>query len=119
MGHIHAGREIAPGGRYDRLLSYLRARPGATTREIYDATGLCAVSAIVSEIRAIWRKAGDSRDIDCRFIGTTDTGGRVHSYWIIEKRQAAEPVARQETQPAGTAEGNVAAPAAVKQLSLF
>jgi hypothetical protein len=112
-GHIHAGSGITPGGRYDRFLCYLRAHPGATTREIDNATGLCAISALVSEIRAIWKKQGNPSDIDCRFVGMTESGGRIYRYWLIENKQDAAPVARQETQSAGAADGNHAVPAAV------
>lgn len=114
-GHIHAGKEITPGGRYDRFLTYLRAHQGATTREIDDATGLCAISALASEIRAVWKKAQDPSEIKCVFVGLSPLGARIHRYYLIEDRKAAAPVAQQETQP----EGAGITPSAVKQEDLW
>jgi len=80
MGTIHHGTDIQEGGRYDRFLSYLRDHPGATTRKIIDDTGLCAVSAIVSEIRAMKKPLR----IECRYVGKTENGSRVYRYYLIE-----------------------------------
>jgi hypothetical protein len=78
MGHIHAGSAVETGGRYDRFLSYLRDHPGATTRDLMIGAEVCAVSAIVSELRHMGRR------IECRFERTTEAGARVHRYYLLE-----------------------------------
>jgi len=80
-GHIHAGREIVPGGRYNRLLSFLRAHPGATTLEIIQGADVCAVSAIVSELRQMgYAIACELQDVSC-------TGSRRYRYTLEDAGQ--------------------------------
>jgi hypothetical protein len=45
---------------------------------------LCAVSALVSEIREMIRVKGWPWLIKCRFERTTESGARVHRYFLIE-----------------------------------
>ena len=113
-GHIHAGKEITPGGRYDRLLSFLRAHPGATTREIMLGADVCAVSAIVSELRQM------GYDIGCEFAMISHLGGRIHRYTL--NQTAVAPVAQPGTRSAGEVNrpnGDAASPAVVMQMGLF
>ncbi len=51
---------------------------GATTRQIIDATGVCAVNSIISELR----KQG--RPITCKFEGRTPEGNSVFRYRLSE-----------------------------------
>jgi hypothetical protein len=118
VGHIHAGKVIRPGGRYDRILRYLRAHPGATTRDICLHAEVYAFTATISELRRM------GYVIDSEFVRTSEGGAKVHRYYldIDENRKAAAPVARQETQPEGagiTPAGNTPAPSAVKQEDLW
>lgn len=80
MGHIHAGKHIKPGGRYDRVLTVLRAagRLGATTLEIIQRAQVCAVNSVVSELRAMGYM------IDCEPAGKSQDGGAVYRYFLIE-----------------------------------
>ena len=52
-GTIHAAR-LAGSPRLQRLLAYLRDRggQGATTREIIEGAGICAVNSAIDELRA-------------------------------------------------------------------
>ena len=80
-GHIHAGTAIKAFGRYDRLLTFLRRHPGATTREIMLGADVCAVSALVSELRQM------GFDIEATFDRVTDEKARVYRYAIIKQGQ--------------------------------
>lgn len=74
-GRMHSAKlEASP--RLQRVLSYLRVKGsgGATTREIIQATGTCAVNSVISELR----DAGIP--ISCKPDGTTPDGGRVFRY---------------------------------------
>jgi hypothetical protein len=76
-GKMHsANLEASP--RLQRVLSYLRVKGagGATTREIIQATGTCAVNSVISELR----DAGIL--ISCKPDGVTPEGGRVFRYSI-------------------------------------
>lgn len=78
-GRIHAGKTIKPGGRYDRCLSFLRARGsvGATTMEIIQGARVCAVNSLVSELRAM------GYAIDCTPGGHSEDGGAIYRYRLV------------------------------------
>lgn len=78
-GRIHAGKTIKPGGRYDRCLSFLRARGGAggTTMEIIEGARVCAVNSLVSELRAM------GYAIDCTPGGHSMDGGAIYRYRLV------------------------------------
>lgn len=84
-GHIHSGKTVERGGRYDRFLSFLRAHPGATTREIMMGANVCAVSAIVSELRHMGYR------IICDACGVDDSGARIYRYHLLRIDNPAPP----------------------------
>jgi hypothetical protein len=86
-GRIHHGSEIQAGGRYDRFLAFLRSHPGATTRDLMLGAEVCAVSALASELRAMGYR------IECEYKRTTESGARVHRYYLIET--AAQVIQRE------------------------
>jgi hypothetical protein len=79
-GRIHAGRKVKPGGRYDRVLAFLRLRgsSGATTLEIVRQAAVCAVNSTVSELRAMGYR------IDCECEGRDPVGAAVYRYRLTE-----------------------------------
>lgn len=80
MGHIHAANP-AKSRRLQAVLAFLikRGQEGATTREIIKACEVCAVNAIVPELRANGYK------ITCKVKGDPVTGGRVARYILIDQ----------------------------------
>jgi hypothetical protein len=78
-GRIHAGRTIKPGGRYDRVLGFLRSRgtSGATTLEIVRQAAVCAVNSTVSELRAM------GYQIDCHAEGRDPVGAAIYRYRLV------------------------------------
>ncbi len=84
-GRIHACRHIKPGGRLDRVRQLLlrRGQAGATTLEIIKEAGVCAVSAIASELRA------NGIQVDCQPEGRDALGAAIYRYRLVEQ---GEPV---------------------------
>lgn len=111
-GTIHAGKRIKPGGRYDRFLTYLRAHPGATTREICRNAEIYAFTPTVSELRKMGYVIGRE------YVGTTENGAKLNRYHLI-KGPCAVPVARQETQQEGDGKVLADAPAPSADKELF
>lgn len=64
--------------RLQRFIECLRTGP-KTTREIIEATGLCAVNSVAAECRA------NGISVGCRYLETTKDGNRVYQYWLIEE----------------------------------
>lgn len=66
--------------RVQKLLSLLRAvrEKGATTLQINEACGSTRASSDVSELRA------NGVAVVCRHDHTTDSGRRVHRFWLEE-----------------------------------
>ena len=64
--------------RLKRVLNWLKDKGtlGATTRELIDGTGFCAINSIVSELRA----SGIS--VDCRCEGVSGEGARIYRYTL-------------------------------------
>jgi hypothetical protein len=94
MGKIHAGKTIKPGGRYDRVLTFLRARgaQGATTWEIIHAARVGAVSAVISELRSMGHPIPTSLP-----DGSSQDGAAMWRYWLTDTdaaRHAYEEAAR-------------------------
>jgi len=87
VGHIHAGKVVEPGGRYDKVLQFLRAHPGATTRDICRGTEVYAFTATISELRRM------GFTIEQEFKRITDNGAKVHRYYLIET--AAQVIQRE------------------------
>lgn len=85
-GRIHHGRTIKPGGRYDRVLGFLRLRgtSGATTLEIVRQAAVCAVNSTVSELRAMGYR------IDCESEGRDAVGASIYRYRLVEDRPLAQ-----------------------------
>ena len=81
---MHASR-VAHSPRLQQLLAYLteRGEKGATTREIVDATGSCAVHSDVAELRA------NGHDISCLYVGATEDKRRIYLYRLRGKREDA------------------------------
>jgi len=86
MGHIHAA-DPARSKRLRAVLDFLikRGVEGATTREIIKVCEVCAVNAIVPELRA------RGYQITCKTKIDPVTGGRVARYTLIQ----AVPVAQE------------------------
>ena len=78
MGHIHAGNP-ATSKRLRRVLDFLTSRgpDGATTREIIEKCDVCAVNAIVPELRAC------GYTISCKTTVDAATGARVARYKLL------------------------------------
>jgi hypothetical protein len=91
MGTIHHGTRVEPNGRYDRFLTFLRGRGtfGATTRELIDATGFCAVNSIVSELRAMGYSIPKPLD-----EGLNENGSRVFRYQLTGEPKRFTPIAK-------------------------
>jgi hypothetical protein len=82
---IHAGKKIEPGGRYDRLLTFLRNRGyvGATTRELVVCAEVCAVNSTVSELRAM------GYDIECEIEPHREgRSSKVYRYRLVTRPKA-------------------------------
>lgn len=86
MGHIKAANP-AKSRRLQAVLEFLRKRgdEGATTREIIEICKVCAVSAIISELRHV------GHPINCKTTLDTVTGGRIARYKLTA--QTSEVVA--------------------------
>lgn len=94
MGTIHSGKGIKPGGRYDRVLTLLRARggAGATTWEIIQEAHVGAVSAVISELRSMGHPIPESLP-----DGSSADGASIWRYWLLatpEVQQAYTEAAR-------------------------
>ncbi len=78
MGHIHAA-DPARSRRLRAVLDLLikRGAEGATTREIIKICEVCAVNAIVPELRA------HGYQIVCKTTGDPITGGRIARYTLV------------------------------------
>jgi len=90
MGRIHAGKKIKPGGRYDRVLTFLRERgpQGATTWEIIHQARAGAVSAVISELRSMGHPIPPSLP-----DGSSDDGASLWRYWLTESTEAQQAYA--------------------------
>ncbi len=77
MGHIKAANP-ATSRRLSSVLELLTKRgdEGATTREIIEICKVCAVSAIVAELRQC------GHPISCKTTVDTVTGGRIARYKV-------------------------------------
>ena len=69
---------IQKSPRLQRVWSYLKAqgKRGASTREIIEATGQCAINSCIAELRA------QGRAITCKFQGRTLDGASVYRYTL-------------------------------------
>ncbi len=78
MGRIHAGA-IEKSERLKRLRDFLteKGEAGATTREIVDALGICAVNSAVAELRA------NGYRVECEFERVTKAGARIYRYRMV------------------------------------
>lgn len=79
MGHIHAANP-SRSRRLRAVLDFLvkRGAEGATTREIIKTCEVCAVNAIIPELRACGYK------ISCKTSLDHATGGRIARYVLLE-----------------------------------
>lgn len=79
---MHAAK-IDKSDRLMRVLEFLhqRGKAGASTREIIREANVCAVNSIVAEIRA------NGIIVDCECEGTTEAGGRIYRYRVVEPGQ--------------------------------
>lgn len=69
---------IATSKRLQRVIQALKDYPeGLTTREIMLLADVCAVSAVISELRA------EGFNITCEYIGRTDKGASVFRYKLV------------------------------------
>ncbi len=59
--------------RLQRFIEALKTGP-KTTRELIEATGLCAINSIAAELRQNGIK------VDCTYKGTTENGARIYQY---------------------------------------
>lgn len=86
-GHIHHGKAIQPGGRYDRLLSFLRARgsEGATTWEIWEKARVASPPTVASELRAM------GYEIHVEPQGRSEEGAKIWRYWLRSEPKKAPP----------------------------
>lgn len=84
MGHIHAA-DPAKSRRLQAVLAFLKKRgeEGATTREIIKFCEVCAVNAIIPELRA------NGYTITCKTKVDPVTGGRVARYTLIDQPSVA------------------------------
>lgn len=94
---IHHGKKIEPGGRYDRLLSFLRARgsEGATTWEIWEKARVASPPTVASELRAMgW-------DIHVEPQGRSEEGAKIWRYWLLAEPKKSPPPGELFLQPEG------------------
>lgn len=65
---------IKTSNRLKRIAEYLSDGLHHTTRDIVKSTGLCAVSATISELRA------NGASIECNYSHKTPSGAKVYIY---------------------------------------
>jgi hypothetical protein len=84
-GRIHAAT-IEGSARLRAVLAFLKARgqAGATTREIIQETGYCAINSIISELRECGER------ITCTPEGKSPTGSAVYRYRLEAAPSAAQ-----------------------------
>ncbi len=75
---MHAGR-VSSSERLTLILTELRkaGSRGATTRQLIQATGMCAINSCISEIRA------NGFDIRCTCDGRNEHGSMVYRYTLM------------------------------------
>ena len=75
MGTIHAAN-LKTSTRLQKVLDFLKLRgdEGATTREIIQATGMCAINSIITELRR------NGLLIDVRGPALSREGERIYRY---------------------------------------
>jgi hypothetical protein len=85
MGHIHAANP-AKSRRLGAVLELLRKRgsEGATTREIIEICKVCAVNAIIPELRQC------GYVISCKTTVEPITGARIARYKLVEQAQEVQ-----------------------------
>lgn len=76
---IHAAH-LESSSRLQRVRDFLveRGSAGATTMEIIQKAGVCAVNSIAAELRA------NGLRVRCEYERETETRSRVHRYWLEE-----------------------------------
>lgn len=89
MGRIHAGKQVTPGGRYDRMITFLRKRGefGATGLEIEDTCHLRAAGTVASELRSM------GYTVDSERQGRSEWGGTIWRYWLRGEPASVGPAA--------------------------
>ena len=74
---IHAACSERSGTHQKALALLRRCEP--TTIEIREATNVCNVTVLISELRA------NGYDIRCRYVGATEEGKRVYRYRLVSE----------------------------------
>ena len=81
-GIIHFAK-LEKSPRLQRLLAFLQMGGEHSTRDIIVNTGVVAVSAAASELRA------NGFDVGCKYQGETEDGNRVYVYWLEDREGVA------------------------------